>query len=1028
MRTSSRTRRLRGALAMLCASALAATTLVVAPGGVASANGIEDVPLPTDDVVRIAGYPWAPDPGFTDVPEKASFAQAAAWLRNEDITQGQGGQSTFAPGATVNRRQMALFIWRMMGRPEAPEDCTFDDVVIDPQKPADVEFIEAVCWLKSADVTKGVNQAGTLFAPGEPVKRGQMALFLYRLVGKPTGSPAAGFTDVPTSGEVADAVKWLKAFSITSGVSPTSFAPGQFVTRGQMAAFLFRLASNGDAWNPGYRARGSVRQISVEGTPGTVVSVYDDQDQLVDTEELDIDGGRLWRSVDAGTYQVAVEGPNGPVVTRIEVLDGTLPLDPDFAHPSGPVHTGQSITQGFGYITTRDGTQLSVMVTFPGGPGPYPTVVEYSGYDLSNPFSVTSGSSPYRLLAPQFGYAIVQVQMRGGGCSAGAFDYFEELQSLDGYDAIETIASQSWVKGNKVGMVGISYPGISQLFVAQTRPPSLAAITPVSVIHDTVRGVLFPGGMFNNGFAKNWAEGAVQRGEPARRQPDGSWTGGQGWVGQKIVGSGSFPPDKVCERNQRLHGQAADLLGRIETSQYETAADEYLGPMRFVDRIEAPTLMVGAWQDEQTGGMWPNMLDRFDDDTFVRMIVQNGTHIEPIATENFKAAFEHLAMFVKEERPNFNVALVNTLIGAAAGTLLGTTPTGEGALVFTASQYDRTDRYPTFAAAKAAYLAAPRAFVRLDNGAGPNGGAGGSLVPAETRFFERWPLSSSEATTEQWYLRGNGSLTSTAPTEADGDIGSSVSYAYDPSTGLDTTWTKGPGCSEWLPNPTDTTGASCFNWEQPANANMVAFESPALTSPKLMVGNALASLWLTVDAPFALETDDTDLEVTISEVRSDGKEVYVQSGWARTSYCVPDPEYSTPLAPWPTATEADAATCALQRGVAKQVEVPIKPFGHIFRAGSKIRVSVDAPGGSRVLWTFDSRSGDKTHTIGTSSTKASRVTLPVVTAELRNTAADNRPPVWQQQAVRAPKLSSPPTCGVLRAQPCRTYVPWVLEN
>ena len=60
--------------------------------------------------------------------------------------------------------------------------------------------------------------------------------------------------------------------------------------------------------------------------------------------------------------------------------------------------------------------------------------------------------------------------MRGTGCSGGAFDFFEPLQSLDGYDVIETIARQPWVAHHKVGMMGISYGGISQLFTAQTQP------------------------------------------------------------------------------------------------------------------------------------------------------------------------------------------------------------------------------------------------------------------------------------------------------------------------------------------------------------------------------------------------------------------------------------------------------------------------------------------------------------------------------------------------------------------------------
>jgi len=77
--------------------------------------------------------------------------------------------------------------------------------------------------------------------------------------------------------------------------------------------------------------------------------------------------------------------------------------------------------------------------------------------------------------------------MRGTGCSGGVFDVFNPAQAADGYDAIEAIAAQSWVANNCVGMVGLSYAGIAQLYVASTRPPSLAAITPLSVIDDLWR-------------------------------------------------------------------------------------------------------------------------------------------------------------------------------------------------------------------------------------------------------------------------------------------------------------------------------------------------------------------------------------------------------------------------------------------------------------------------------------------------------------------------------------------------------------
>ena len=97
--------------------------------------------------------------------------------------------------------------------------------------------------------------------------------------------------------------------------------------------------------------------------------------------------------------------------------------------------------------------------------GPDADLIEYSGYGYADPAGPQSGIA---VLANLMGFTVVDVNMRGTGCSGGAFDFFEPLQSLDGYDVIETIARQPWVLHNKVGMMGISYGGISQLFTAQT--------------------------------------------------------------------------------------------------------------------------------------------------------------------------------------------------------------------------------------------------------------------------------------------------------------------------------------------------------------------------------------------------------------------------------------------------------------------------------------------------------------------------------------------------------------------------------
>ena len=221
-------------------------------------------------------------------------------------------------------------------------------------------------------------------------------------------------------------------------------------------------------------------------------------------------GGVVFRRVEAGKgYRV--RAADGTRSGRVKVMkDKNAP-------PSTSIYNQTLPPGGYGYMTTRDGTQLAVSVRLPGpaSEGPYPTLVEYSGYGYANPAGAESGISQ---IANLLDYAVVDVNMRGTGCSGGAFDYFERLQGLDGYDVVETVARQSWAMHNKVGMVGVSYGGISQLFVAATKPPSLAAITPLSVIDNTAT-TLYPGGILNTGFALEWAEDRVDDAKPATATP-----------------------------------------------------------------------------------------------------------------------------------------------------------------------------------------------------------------------------------------------------------------------------------------------------------------------------------------------------------------------------------------------------------------------------------------------------------------------------------------------------------------------------
>ena len=89
-----------------------------------------------------------------------------------------------------------------------------------------------------------------MFCPNDRVTRGQMAAFLVRFLGLSEIDPAISFDDIAGSVFETNILK-LATAGITKGCNPPGndrFCPNDYVTRGQMAAFLVRalgLTDNG---------------------------------------------------------------------------------------------------------------------------------------------------------------------------------------------------------------------------------------------------------------------------------------------------------------------------------------------------------------------------------------------------------------------------------------------------------------------------------------------------------------------------------------------------------------------------------------------------------------------------------------------------------------------------------------------------------------------------------------------------------------------------------------------------------------
>ncbi len=745
-----------------------------------------------------------------------------------------------------------------------------------------------------------------------------------------------------------------------------------------------------------YTAHGSVGEAYVkDATPGSKLILVNSKEKVVTTGVADSYGSKIF-------YDIA-PGQGFSIRTRInkKKVEGTKKfeiLKPD-DNPPQSFYDGKTLNQGLNYVTMRDGIELAMTVRLPPGKtladGPFPTFIEHSGYqtaaphDLLNsivgglgggggatdPLAPVTSTAVGALIGPQMGFAVVSVQMRGSGCSGGAFDLFGLPTTYDGYDMIETVAAQPWVKGGKVGMGGISFSGISQLFAAGTQPPHLAAISPMSVTDDVYQGTGFPGGIFNKGFAYTWISERAEDAKPAPEfgQP---WARTMSTTGDPEVADPNLRADQKqhCLDNQDLRLQTRDYDKVIASNPFRTPQlFKYRAAGYWINRINVPVWWIGQFQDEQTGPHFPEILKDLKGKPDVYITLQNGVHVDSLGPSSVTQWVEFMDLFVGHQVPSMPpllIALSGTLYDELADA--GALPVQESDLA----------GMPNAAAALAKFRQEnPRVRVMMDNGAAIPGDPGAIGATWETSFTD-WPIPSLTPT--NYYLGPNGKMSS-GPEPAGSD-----SYVSDPSARPARTLGANAQGDSWLAQPP-------YNWQPLAAGKGLGWTTPALSQDTFIAGPSSLDLYL------KSSKTDTDLQVTMTEVRPDGKETYVQNGWLRASHRKIDPALSTPNDPVQGHLEADAEP--LEAGKFNLTRVQIFPVAHVFRAGSKIRINLQAPGGDRTIWDFDTiEKGDTTNTIGYGGATPSKLVLPVI-------------PGQDAQGTPLP----PPTA--LRGQPSRTYVP-----
>jgi hypothetical protein len=566
-----------------------------------------------------------------------------------------------------------------------------------------------------------------------------------------------------------------------------------------------------------------------------------------------------------------------------------------------------------GYLKSRDGIALRYSVLLPKGAGPFPVIINYSGYDpgavggFSYQHNNTAMSNAVDASLLEHGFAILGVNARGTGCSEGVFDFLGRSYGEDGADAVEWAAKQPWSSGS-IGMANWSWAGMSQVATASERPAHLKAIAPGMALTDPRLDSWEIGGVPSQGFVTGWWMFLHSRWLAVRRSAEEEHD-------QRCLAQ----VEKNYERGEISDVNLPSLLVR------HPLRDEWIDARTILakaDRIAVPVLSMESFQDEATTARAGYYQERLNPSN-LWYVQTNGNHdlyeslqFRPILI----AYFEHFLKGIDngfEKRPH--VEIWQETSSAPANSRHSADEQAKSGWVV------NRDRYPVAVDTLELALAAGRKL----------------LMPGET--------SDAKAPSDSYRYPVEGPTMDTDP--------------YKPAWGtLASAWKQGS----------------------------LAYTSAPLHEDILIYGPVSADLWI------SSTLSDTDVQVTLTEVRKDGQERFVQRGWLRMSARQQNPTLSTRTRPWP----CDKVSCiqALSPRVPALGRIELTKVSYAFRAGSRIRVWIDAPSATGEN-SFDHSSLASENSVWHDRDHASKIVLGVL------------------RGVAVPAQAA--ACGTVLMQPCR---------
>jgi uncharacterized protein len=249
-------------------------------------------------------------------------------------------------------------------------------------------------------------------------------------------------------------------------------------------------------------------------------------------------------------------------------------------------------------MKTRDGVTLYANIYRPRASGKFPVILMRTPYDKSVDWAV----APTGKIVSR-GYVAIIQDVRGRYTSEGEWYPFRHEQG-DGYDAVEWAAALPYSDG-KVGMMGASYVGATQMLAAIAQPPHLAAIAPNMTASNYHDGWTYQSGALEQWFDQNWTSQLAQN--TLERLIDQNTNALIGSLTLPLTNYPAFNFGQLPADEKLTQLLAPYYLDWLAHPDYDSYWKQWSIEENF-SKIAVPMLQVGGWYDIFNAGTLRNYM------------------------------------------------------------------------------------------------------------------------------------------------------------------------------------------------------------------------------------------------------------------------------------------------------------------------------------------------------------------------------------------------------------------------------------